>query len=77
MSFRNPPEGAPQADREVSHAKINQRTTVAEKRRVNIACPGPNMGPMPNHVPFKETAQIVTISKFGARLKTPISFTSE
>ncbi len=40
--------------------------------RVNIACPVKISGTLPNHAPFEETAQIVTISKFGARLKTPI-----
>ncbi len=40
--------------------------------RVNIACPVKISGTMPNHAPFEETAQIVTISKFGARLKIPI-----
>ena len=34
--------------------------------RVNIACPVKITGTMPNHAPFEETAQFLTISKFGA-----------
>jgi hypothetical protein len=40
--------------------------------RVNIACPVRISGLLPNHVPFAENAQIVTVSKYGAKLKTPI-----
>jgi hypothetical protein len=49
-------------------------TTLPLRRstRVNIACPVRISGLLPNHLPFSENAQIVTVSKFGARLKTPI-----
>ena len=40
--------------------------------RVNIGCPVRISGLMPNHAPFSENAQIVTVSKFGAKLKAPI-----
>lgn len=38
--------------------------------RVNIGCPVRISGTLPNHVPFEEDAKIVTVSKFGAKLKT-------
>jgi len=40
--------------------------------RVNIACPVRISGLLPNHAPFEELAQIISVSKFGARMKTPI-----
>jgi hypothetical protein len=40
--------------------------------RVNIGCPVRISGVLPNHVPFSEEAQIVTLSKFGAKLKTEV-----
>ena len=38
--------------------------------RVNIGCPVRISGTLANHAPFAEDAQIVTLSKFGAKLKT-------
>ncbi len=40
--------------------------------RVNIGCPVRISGMLANHMPFAENAQIVTVSKFGAKLKTRI-----
>lgn len=52
--------------------KANSALPLRRSSRVNIGCPVRISGTMPNHAPFEETAQILTISKFGARLKTPI-----
>ncbi len=38
--------------------------------RVNIGCPVRISGMLANHVPFTENTRIVTLSKFGAKLKT-------
>jgi len=38
--------------------------------RVNIGCPVKISGTLANRVPFEEDAQIVTVSKYGAKLKT-------
>jgi hypothetical protein len=40
--------------------------------RVNIGCPVRISGTLPNHVPFVEEARIVTVSKYGAKLKTDL-----
>jgi hypothetical protein len=40
--------------------------------RVNIGCPVRISGTLANHVPFAEDAQIVTLSKYGAKLKTHV-----
>jgi len=53
-------------------AKTTSALPLRRSARVNIACPVRISGTLPNHVPFEEDAQIVTVSKFGARLKTPI-----
>jgi hypothetical protein len=39
---------------------------------VNLGCPVRISGTLPNQVPFAEDARIVTLSKFGAKLKTSI-----
>ena len=38
--------------------------------RVHIGCPVWISGTLPNQEPFAENARIVTLSKFGAKLKT-------
>ncbi len=53
-------------------AKTNSALPMRRSARVNIACPVRISGLLPNHVPFSENAQIVTVSKYGAKLKTPI-----
>ena len=40
--------------------------------RVNIGCPVRISGTLRNNVPYAEDTQIVTLSKFGAKLKTRI-----
>jgi hypothetical protein len=40
--------------------------------RVNIGCPVWISGTLPNHEPFAENIRIVTVSKFGAKMKTSI-----
>lgn len=40
--------------------------------RVNIACPVRLSGTLPTRTPFAETARIVTLSKFGAKIKTSL-----
>ena len=52
--------------------KSSSTLPLRRSSRVNIACPVRISGLLPNHIPFAEDANIVTISKFGARLKTPI-----
>jgi hypothetical protein len=39
---------------------------------VNIGCPVRISGTLANHAPFAEDAQIVTLSKYGAKLRTQI-----
>jgi len=43
---------------------------VRRSARVNIGCPVKISGTLANHVAFAEEARIVTLSKFGAKLKT-------
>jgi hypothetical protein len=52
--------------------KTTSALPLRRSARVNIGCPVRISGLLPNHVPFAENAKIVTVSKFGARLKTPI-----
>lgn len=40
--------------------------------RVNIGCPIRISGTLPGRAPFTEDARIVTLSKFGARIKTNV-----
>lgn len=40
--------------------------------RVNVGCPVWISGTLPNHEPFAENTRIVTVSKFGAKMKTSI-----
>ena len=53
-------------------AKTPGALPMRRSTRVNIGCPVRISGLMPNHAPFEEIAQIVSVSKYGARLKTPI-----
>ena len=50
--------------------KIGTTPPFRRSTRVNISCPVRISGMSANHLPFAETAQVVTVSKFGARLKT-------
>jgi len=43
---------------------------IRRSARVNIGCPVRISGMLANQVPFAEDTQIVTVSKFGAKLKT-------
>ena len=43
---------------------------IRRSTRVNIGCPVRISGMLANQVPFAEDAQIVTLSKYGAKLKT-------
>jgi hypothetical protein len=52
--------------------KSSSTLPLRRSSRVNIACPVRISGLLPNHIQFAEDAQIVTISKFGARLRAPI-----
>src|SRR5208283_5049985 len=50
--------------------KINSLLPFRRSTRVNIWCPVKISGLLSNHTPFTEDAQIVTLSKFGAKVKT-------
>ena len=45
---------------------------VRRSTRVNIGCPVRISGVLANRMPFAEDARIVTVSKFGAKLRTQI-----
>ena len=53
-------------------AKMTNPLSLRRSTRVNIGCPVRVSGMLANHVPFAEEARIVTLSKFGARLRTRI-----
>ena len=53
-------------------AKTTSSLPLRRSARVNIGCPVRISGMLANHAPFAEEAQIVTLSKFGAKLKTGI-----
>jgi len=46
---------------------------VRRSSRVNITCPVRISGQLREHAPFDEDAQLVTISKYGGKLKTRLS----
>ena len=52
--------------------KMTSSLPLRRSARVNIGCPVKISGMLANHVPFAENAQIVTLSKFGAKLRTRI-----
>lgn len=45
---------------------------VRRSARVNLGCPVTISGMLANRAPFSENAQIVTLSKFGAKLRTRV-----
>ncbi|HMD84243.1 MAG TPA: hypothetical protein VKO18_06030 [Terriglobia bacterium] len=51
-------------------AKTTSSLPVRRSARVNIACPVRISGLLANNVPFAEETRIVTLSKYGAKLKT-------
>ncbi|HXW13440.1 MAG TPA: hypothetical protein VEN79_02935 [Terriglobia bacterium] len=50
--------------------KSTSSSPLRRSMRVNIGCPVRISGTLANHMPFAEDAQIVTVSKYGAKLKT-------
>ena len=52
--------------------KTTSSLPLRRSSRVNIGCPVRISGMLAKNVPFAEDAQIVTLSKFGARLKTRV-----
>jgi len=50
--------------------KTTSSLPLRRSTRVNIGCVVRISGKLSGHVPFAENAQIVTLSKFGAKLKT-------
>lgn len=52
--------------------KTSSSLPLRRSARVNIGCAVKISGMLANHVPFTENTQIVTVSKFGAKLKTRI-----
>jgi hypothetical protein len=52
--------------------KMTSSLPLRRSARVNIGCPVRISGTLANHVPFAENAKIVTLSKFGAKLRTRI-----
>jgi hypothetical protein len=53
-------------------AKTTGLLPLRRSSRVNVGCPVTISGTLPNDVPFTEDAQVVTVSKYGAKLKTQI-----
>jgi hypothetical protein len=52
--------------------KTTSSLPLRRSARVNIGCPVWISGTLPDHAPFAENARIVTLSKFGAKLKTRV-----
>ncbi|MGD0221339.1 MAG: hypothetical protein ABSF71_03310 [Terriglobia bacterium] len=52
--------------------KTSSALSFRRSGRVNIGCPVRISGVLSNDMPFAEDARIVTLSKFGARMKTRI-----
>lgn len=52
--------------------KMNSSVPYRRSARVNIGCPVRISGMLNSHSPFAEDAQIVTLSKFGAKIRTRI-----
>ena len=51
-------------------AKTASSGPLRRSTRVNIGCPVRISGTLANRGPFEEDAQIVTVSKYGAKVKT-------
>ena len=51
-------------------ARIGGPNNLRRSPRINVGCPVAISGKLPNNIPFKEQAQVVTISKYGAKLLT-------
>ncbi len=51
-------------------AKTSSSLPIRRSTRVNIGCPVRISGVLADHEPFAEETQIVTLSKYGAKLKT-------
>jgi len=60
--------------RKVRYALGKAGSSLQSRRsaRVNIMCPVKVSGKLANNLSFEETANVVTISKFGAKLKTDV-----
>jgi hypothetical protein len=52
--------------------KTTSSLPMRRSARVNLGCPVRISGLLQNNVPFAEDTQIVTLSKFGAKLKTRV-----
>ena len=52
--------------------KMGSSLPFRRSARVNIGCPVKISGTLANNMPFAEDTRILTISKYGARLKTSI-----
>ena len=52
--------------------KMTNMPSMRRSARVNLGCPVHISGLLPSRLPFSEDAQIVTLSKFGAKLRTRI-----
>ena len=55
--------------------KTTSSLPLRRSARVNIGCPVRISGMLANNVPFAEDAQIVTLSKFGAKIEDSYSAT--
>src|ERR1022692_3793264 len=53
-------------------AKTTSSLPPRRSSRVNIGCPVTISGVLTDHAPFAEDTRIVTVSKYGAKLKTRI-----
>jgi hypothetical protein len=52
--------------------KMNSSLPYRRSARVNLGCPVRISGTLPSHASFEEDAKIVTLSKFGAKIKTRV-----
>ena len=52
--------------------KTTSSAPLRRSGRVHIACPVRISGMLAKSLPFEENAQVVTVSKFGAKLKTRV-----
>jgi hypothetical protein len=50
--------------------KVGGSSNLRRSARINVGCPVAISGKLPNNIPFKEQARVVTVSKYGAKMLT-------
>jgi hypothetical protein len=53
--------------------KTNSSLSSRRSARVNVSCPVRISGTLARNIPFEQDTQLVTLSKFGAKLKTRLA----